>query len=170
VNGALTYRVSFMVLAGYAAGFYAGGDEYDGIVGQVEMRWNPTPGMRFAFGYDRDFFRSLLGNFHRRDRGYARGELLMGGSFLLGVEGSAGLYAFGTIVDGGGTPIGGERSDVRVEGALFAEYRVADWFALNASLGYVGDFTDYELRIAGVPPDPGAYQKFEAWAGARVFY
>ena len=174
-NGAITNRLSLMGVAGYAAGFYDSGDEFDSVVGQLELRWQVNPGTRLAIGYDRDFFRSIMGNFHRRDRGYANFQMLVAGSFMLALDASAGLYDFGSIVGPGGAGVGAggdsQRSDVRVDASLFAEYRAADWLGINATVGYIGDFTDFEFApITGAPTDPAKYSKLEAWGGVRLFY
>jgi len=176
INGAVTNTFSVLGIVGYAAGFYEDGDDYDSLIGQVEARWQISPGTRLAVGYDRDFFNSYLGGFNRRDRGYLNLQLLVGGSFLLGVEGSAGLYEFGPVVSSmGGAPIGTtiDRTDIRLTASLFAEYRFADWLALNGTFRYAADITDYQFNfVRGTGPviDPAEYQKMQAWAGVRAFY
>ncbi len=176
INGALTNKVSFSVLGGYAAGFYDGNvlDDYDSVIAQVELRWNISDTTRFLIGYDRDFENSVVGGSYRRDRGYTSFQLMVSSVFLLGIEGSVGLYDFGRVLDASGMAIGsGERSDVRASAQLFGEYRVTNWLGFNATLGYTGDFTDFSYnRVLGMAtvPDPAKYNKFEAWLGVRAFY
>ncbi|MEZ4252182.1 MAG: hypothetical protein R3B99_28545 [Polyangiales bacterium] len=81
---------------------------------------------------------------------------------------------FGTVLDGTGAMIGTtDRKDVWFQAKLFAEYRFTDYLGLNASLGYLGNFTDFEYTVdTGMGPvvDPAGFNKFEAWLGVRVFY
>ena len=176
LNGAFTTTFSALAMVGYAAGFYSEGSEYDDIVGQLELRFQFTPTSRFALGYDRDFQRSAIGSFYRHDRGYANLQVLFGSVFLLGVEGGVGLYDFGAVAAEDLMPLGTagyDRSDVRANVKLFAEYRVADWLGFNATGEYTGDFTDFQYdRIVGMTTtiDPAEYSKFEAWFGVRAFY
>lgn len=181
LNGAFTSDFSVLAAAGYAAGFYADtfsyDQEYESLVAQVEARWRISEATRLNFGYDRDFQPSFLGNFYRRDRGYANFQTIIGGAFLLGVEASFGFYEFGAIVlPDGMTPVGTttNRGDYRLIGSVFGEYRFTDWLGVNATVRYTGAFTDYEYRIPFPGPmtviDPAGYNKFEAWLGVRVFY
>lgn len=178
LNGAFTNRLSASVMVGYAAGFYGSTvDNFESIVGQAELRWQASENVKFAIGYDRNFHSSYIGNFNRVDRGYINFQLLLGGSFLIGAEASVGYVDFGTPLAPDGTPLGNpaERTDIRVSTSLFAEYRLTNWLALNATLRYTGDFTDYEYSIVdvlGAPPilDPAGYSKVEAFLGVRAFY
>ena len=64
------------------------------------------------------------------------------------------------------------RSDVMLIASLFAEYRFTEWFGLNATLRYTGDFTDWQYErtdAAGMVVAPARYNKFEAFLGARIF-
>ncbi len=176
LNGAFTQRFSLSAMVGYSAGFYsdARGDEYESVSGQLEARWTPSQTVRFSLGYDREFFPSFVGNFARRDQLYADLQVLLGGSFMLGAKIAGGLYGFGNLIDASGMPLGStlDRNDVRFSFSLFGEYRVKDWLGFNVSLGYTGQFTDYEYRTAtmmGTLIDPAGFNKFEAWGGVRIF-
>ncbi|MEM9195591.1 MAG: outer membrane beta-barrel protein [Myxococcota bacterium] len=177
VNGSITNTLSASVLVGYHAGFYDFGDEFESVAAQAEIRWQATPTTRFALGYDGDYSFSIAGGFARRDRGYANFQLLLGGAFLLGIEGSVANIDFGTQLDAAGNPLGAggvsERSDIQIIGSLFAEYRFTNWLGVNGNLTYTGNFTDFrylQLMGAALVPDPAEFQKFEAWLGVRAFY
>ncbi len=184
LNGAFTREFSVLATVGYAAGFYSGTatyeQEYESVAAQVEARWQISEQSRLTFGYDRDFQPSFVGNFYRRDRGYAAFQTVVDGSFLLGLDASFGYYEFGAIVEPDGmTPVGSsvQRGDYRLIGSVFGEYRFTNWLGLNATLRYTGSFTDYEYEVddpsPGTPPsflDPAGFNKFEAWLGVRVFY
>jgi hypothetical protein len=182
LNGAFTNEFSVLAMIGYGVGFFnqpvAVYDiEYESVVAQVEARWQITPDARLNFGYDRDFQPSFVGNFYRRDRGYANFQLLFAGSFLLGLEATVGYYEFGAIVrPDGTTPIGTTlaRGDIRFTAALFAEYRFTDWLGVNGTVRYTGNFTDYQYNVpdgmGGAFIDPAQYNKLELWLGVRVFY
>lgn len=184
LNGAFTSNFSVLALVGYGAGFFdtpspATYDmDYESIVAQLEARWQITPQMRLVFGYDRDFQPSFVGNFYRRDRGYANFQTVIDRVFLVGLAAEVGGYEFGAIVQPDAmTPVGSSltRSDIRIIGELFAEYRFTDWLGVNGTLRYSGAFTDFRYRVPidpSMPPvlDPAGFSKFEAWLGVRVFY
>jgi hypothetical protein len=184
LNGALTSNFSVLASVGYAAGFFdtpatlAGSydQNFESVVAQVEARWQIEENTRLTFGYDRDFRPSFIGNWFRQDRGYANFQWLFAGRFLLGVNASLGYYEFGRIVQPDGAAAGSSltRDDIRFIGSLFGEYRFTNWLGVNATLRYTGSFTDFSYRIdvPGMTPflDPAGFNKFEAWAGVRVFY
>lgn len=183
LNGAFTSNFSVLASAGYAAGFFdspvATYDmEYESLVAQLEARWQISQQVRLVFGYDRDFQPSFIGNFYRRDRGYANFQALIDRVFLVGVSAEVGGYEFGRIVQPDGMTMVGSslfRTDIRLIGALFAEYRFTDWLGVNGTLRYTGSFTDFSYRVDDPATgttflDPGGFNKFEAWLGVRVFY
>lgn len=181
MNGAFTSEFSVLAMVGYAAGFFdtalTGYDqEYESLIAQIEARWRIVPQARLVFGYDRDFQPSFLGNFFRRDRGYANFQTTIGGAFLLGVEASVGYYEFGAIVDPTGTMAGSslQRGDIRLIASLFAEYRFTEWLGVNGTITYTGNFTDFTYDVldgmGGTLLEPAGFNKFEASLGARVFY
>lgn len=181
LNGAITNNFSVLGAVGYSAGFYntrtPGYDvEFESVAAQVEARWQITPAMRLAFGYDRDFQPSFVGNFFRRDRGYANYQVLIERVFLLGIDASFGFYEFGAIIRPDGMLAGSslQRGDYRLIAGLFGEYRFTDWLGVNATLRYTGNFTDYQYLVEEfMRPsflEPAQFNKFEMWAGVRVFY
>lgn len=182
INGAITENITLQAMVGYGAGFYpqvsvAGtpyDQDYDSIVAQAEFGWTIMEGMRLAIGYDRDFFPSFIGNYYSRDRGYLNYQMLVGGVFLLALDFDVGYVDFGLIR--GGTPgmpiidtTAGSRTDIRVGGGLFAEYRFTEWLGVNATFRYTGQFTNYRYSNVGFV-DPAQFNKFEVFGGVRVFY
>ncbi|MBX3272827.1 MAG: hypothetical protein KF729_21370 [Sandaracinaceae bacterium] len=181
LNGAITPEFSVLGMVGYGAGFFEPHSptveqEFESLVAQVEARWQILPNVRLSFGYDRDFYPSLIGNFYRMDRGYIRTQFLIDRVFLLGADVSLGYFEFGRLYDnmGGLLGTGADRDDIRFLGSLFAEYRFTDWLGVNATFNYRGTFTDYQYDIAvpGMGPilDPAGFNKFQVWLGVRVFY
>ena len=175
INGAISRTWSFGALIGYAAGFFAAGEESDTVVGRLEGRLQPNPRLRWALGYDRSLRPFYMGNYLLADRGYTNLSALFGGVALLGLELSVAYERTGTALAADGSLLG---SAPRLEGvsgraSLFGEYRVKDWLAFNATLDWDAMFTDYTFRtpMGGVLPDPaGDYQRFDAWLGVRAFY
>ena len=179
VNGAVTSHLSVLGMVGHAAGFMASGlaDEYSSVVGQAEARWHFTPTANVGLGYDRDFFFSVVGNFHRRDRGYLNMSVLLARVFVIGAEAWVGYLDFGRVVDVTGAPLGADgttdRKDLVVGASLSGEYRLASWLGITTRVGYLGDFSDFEfarVTTAGLVPDPVDFQKFEVWGGLRASY
>lgn len=182
VNGALTNEFSVLVAAGYGAGFYNEGlggayrQDYESVVINAEARWQISEPVRLSFGYDRDFQPSFVGNFYRRDRGYANFQAIIERVVLVGVEASVGYYEFGAVIGADGMPTGTtlNRGDIRVTGELFLEWRIQDWLGVNGTVGYTGNFTDYvyfiDLPSGGTVMDPADFHKVELWLGVRAFY
>lgn len=176
INGAFTRTLGFTALIGYGVGFYEDSDDFSDVLVHLEMAYQPRPSMKLAIGYLRDVSTSFVGNFMQQDRIYATGQFLFGGSFLLGVKLALSFDDTGlALTVGGGELLGTQerRSDIRLLGSLFAEYRFTDWLGLNASLSYAAGFTDFDYTgpASAIYPDaPASYNKFEAWLGLRVFY
>jgi hypothetical protein len=183
LNGAITTNFSVVGMVGYGAGFYSSSPalpnydmEYESVIAQAEARWQISPSMRLVFGYDRDFQPSVLGNFFRRDRGYANYQVLFDRSLLIGANASFGYYEFGAIVrpDGSLAGTSTQRGDFRLIASVFGEYRFTDWLGVNATLQYTGNFTDFQYLVDSLGMasflEPAQFSKFEAWGGVRVFY
>ncbi len=175
LNGIVTTRFSLTAMIGYSAGFYEVRDEFDGVIGRLEGRWNFRRNMSLLGGYSRDYSRSFLGNSMRTDRLYASAEGTFGGVFLMRLRLGADYIDFGTPLGPNGNLLGNQadRQDWRLLASLFGEYRLSNMIGLNATLQYSGDYTDYAFvgDAAGQPfLDPAGWTKFEAYAGARVFY
>ncbi|MCS6858410.1 MAG: hypothetical protein NZM37_11910 [Sandaracinaceae bacterium] len=181
-NGALSETISAALFFGYGAGFFPQttvrevpyDQDYDSIVAQAELQWRITETMNLRFGYDRDMFPSVLGNYYSRDRGYIAYQMLISGVFLLSADFDISYVDFGAIR--GGDPSrpfidrrNGEREDVRVGAGLFGELRFTDWFGINATFRYTGQFTDYRFDAVDFV-DPASFNKVELFLGARVFY
>lgn len=196
LNGAITNNISLTGMVGYAAGFFTSPtpsmyvQNYDNVVGQLQLSWNIVPGTRVALGYNRSYNTAVLGNYASNDRGYISFSTVVGGVFLLGVDADVAYVDYGVIVGPSGSlpcsvgssgPVGGacipSREDVRVTASIFAEYRLTDWLGINTTLRYMGDFTSFHYNVAmtsggttTLVPDPAGYNKFEAFLGVRVFY
>ncbi|MEM7447180.1 MAG: hypothetical protein AAF355_02960 [Myxococcota bacterium] len=174
IDGAFTQRFSLRALVGYAVGFYDtddfAGDEYESVVGQLEGRLSIGESSSVSFGYDRTFARAFMGNFQSRDRLYTRVQALALGALLLGADFSVNFLNFGATSLG--TDPGEERSDALLHAGIFAEYRATDWLALNGTVLYRADFTDFDFSVdrGTSSVDAAEFSKFEAWSGVRVFY
>jgi hypothetical protein len=182
INGAISNSVSFLLMAGYGVGFFQDDDlrEYDSVIANAELSWQPQGNTTLTVGYDRSFQPSVIGGFFRQDRGYIRSELLFAGRVLVGATAHVAGVEFGRLIDADGDPLGTEdgsptdqRSDLRYGVDLFAEYRFTDWLALNATFGYLNTSTDFAFdRLVDevVVPDAADFQKFEVFGGVRAFY
>ena len=179
-NGAITRKVSATLLAGYTAGFFKVGDNYQDFAGQAQVRWQLTQVDRVSLGYSRQTFPSFIGNFYRNDLFTLDGQTLLFRRLFVDLTLSAGLVSFGTPVRADnptialGTNADGSpsRHDVRLIGQLFTEYRFADWLGVNATLRYVADLTGYRYLNADLPSgfDAVNYKKFQAFLGVRAMF
>lgn len=177
VNGVLSTKLSLTLAAGYGAGFYATGSEYDGFLARAELRYRVRPGVTLTAGYARDYAASYIGNFAQTDTGYINSEMAFTGRFLIGSQMSVGYGRTGQALLRTGGFLGNyqQRVDLRALVRLYGEYRPTSYLAITLNLEYLGDFTTYTFvtpsGVTGVLPDPPAqYQRFDAWLGVRVFH
>jgi hypothetical protein len=172
LNGALTQRVGFTLAGGYGAGFYEDDNDYENVIAQVELRWRLRQTMLWALGYDRDYSTAFQGNFARMDRVKTRLQAMLGRTVVLGARAELTFVDFGRDenLDATGE---GERNDIQLLTNLNGEYRIVDWLALTAELGYLENFTDFEYVLVDADGDevvdPAEYRRFEAWFGVRAF-
>jgi hypothetical protein len=170
INGLLTTRLTLLAMVGYGAAFYDRFDDFDSVIGQLELGYIIGPTANVKLGYSRDFYDSFLSNYYVEDRFYLEYSQMIGGRVLLGVRGGVGLFSYATWFDTGvGTPSDPTRNDLRATASLFGEYRATDWLGINLSIDYQGNFTDWTYS-AGAGVDHGDYSKLQAYGGVRVFY
>lgn len=190
LNGLITPRFSLLAMAGYGASFYSNSKvstpQYDSVIGQVEAKWfvSANPGTdapanvsltlsSIALGYTRDFQNSLLGNYYGSDRGYAKMSFFFAQRVLLSLEGGVGAVEYPTVSLSGVAAPHAPFTDIRADGTLYAEYRLSDSFALNATGRYTQNFSNAQLTTAGAAGTTGLYdmswQRLEAYLGVRWF-
>lgn len=175
LNGAVTPKLSATVAVGYTSLFVKDAvfDDFDSVIGQAGLKLRLSPTASLGFGYEREAQGSVVGLYRIQDRGYLDFQWLFGRSLLLAFNTWVGFMQFGTIVSADGTVLG-DRDDIFVSARLFGEYRFTEWLALNATVGYFGDFTDFDYQTddgaGGLIVDPAGFNKVEAWLGLRVFY
>jgi hypothetical protein len=181
VNGAITAKVSIQGEVGYGAALIKETlfTETETVIGKLYLTLRPRPTMTLRVGYDRGIHPSFSGIYYTLDRGLAEIETMLSGRVLTGARVWAGYLQTGTVLsmDASASPINPEgetvRTDVVVNGSLFGEYRVRDWFAITASAALIYDQTGFRYNrffLGPVPPDPADFFKVEVWGGARVFY
>ncbi|MCA9597073.1 MAG: hypothetical protein KC776_27350 [Myxococcales bacterium] len=189
VNGLVTNHFAFLALGGWAASFYesTGGipvRNYDGPVGQAELKWfilpQPTlqPGdataglASIAIGYVRDYTNSYLADYYRRDRGYANLSYFIGGRVLLSAEGGLSHLTHSTSFFTDGTVRNASFGENRVDARLFAEYRPSDTIGINTTLRYDAALDDNRIRDSQANPasvDNLQFTRYQAWLGVRWF-
>ncbi|MSP24004.1 MAG: hypothetical protein EXR75_02345 [Myxococcales bacterium] len=182
LNGLITPSFGALAMVGWGASFYSGGaDDFDSVIAQAELKWFFTPAASsdplkmsaplsgLTLGFARDFQDSLIGTYAEKDQGYVRFNYLFGGAFLLLAEAAAGAVVFPAGANASfGQPAGW--TDLRVDGRVFAEYRIKDFVGLDAELSYTGYFSNTALAFPNVTGvDRLAYQQIAAFIGARWF-
>jgi len=176
MTGLLTNRVSLLALLGYQGTFYERGDNADTVVGQAELQWLIDIRSRLRGGFVRDVQPSVFGNFFTRNRGYVSYLQSFSGRFVLSVDAGVSLNQYGYIANRGtGTPLTpvsgvdattGRFNTVRVDGTLFAEYRLSDVFGINASARAESLIApDVKLGPQQLPID---WTRFDAFLGVRA--
>lgn len=172
LNGAITSRIAATIAAGYAVGFFDGGDEFEGLTLNAEARYTPSEISEIGLGFERAYTPAYQGNFVLRNQGYGRLRLFFGGAFVLATKLAIEFLEFG--VD----PVQGPREDTRYSADVSGEYRFVDWLALTAQFSALVDDTDFVSRVevpgtggsSIVIEDPAKFTAFEAWLGLRAFF
>jgi len=195
ISGLVTQRFGVLAAVGYGATFFKdptlpSSVQFDSITGQAEGTFylgqgpaTDSPGeatlllSSVSLGFARDFQTSLLGNFYNYNRLYARLEYWFGGRVLVNLTGYGEQLnyppAFSTLTT---ALVPNEFTNYRVGGALFAEYRFTQAFAINTTLDYSQQISDTQLP-ASTPAgftQTGVfdlnYRRFQAFLGVRYFY
>lgn len=188
LNGLITNHFAALALAGWAASFYeprAGipAHNYDGPVGQAELKWfilpqptlapdQATVGLSsIALGYVRDYNNSYLGDFYRRDRGYANFSYFIAGAFLVSLEGGYNYLSHSPSYFNNGAQQQGGFGQSRLDATLFGEYRPSDTIGINATIRYTAAPENRRIDVVqgGAQQDNLQFSRWEAFVGARWF-
>ena len=152
--GLLTEKVRVVIKGGYANTFAQKGESFSGFIGQLEVGYEPGPVTRLAVGVQRSVEPvSDLYGWYSDYRGYATGQVLLGGRLLFTGSGSVDSISFANK-DG--------RQDLQAQAGLALEYQVTELF--RAALG--GQFTFRDSSEAG----PFNYARTELFARLTVSY
>ncbi|MES1187861.1 MAG: hypothetical protein ABUL60_28845 [Myxococcales bacterium] len=177
-HGLVTYHLALMGLVGWTTSFYeAQGNikprQFDSVVAHAEARWflqsrpdldstTITSGLSsIAVGYLRSFSNSYYGSFYQRDRGYLQFSMFLLGAVAGGIEFGVSRVAYPAVT----VPAPKDSfSQLRLDGRMFAEYRLTDIWAMNATLQY--DKVNSEV----VNNEHLDYDRFQAYVGMRLFW
>lgn len=182
VNGLITPSFGVLVMGGWGASFYepvGERNDFDSFIGQAELKWFLTPNSgpnptgastsqsSLSVGFLRDFQDSFIGTYVERDRAYANFSYFFGGTVLIVVDGGVGPMIYPDLQAGNGSPQDqASWTDIRYDVSVFGEYRIKDYFGINALLRYSGNASETTFAIEG-QSDSLQWQSFEAYLGAR---
>jgi hypothetical protein len=179
LNGLVTNQLALLAMAGWGSSFYQGlnAQQYDGFIGQAEIKWFITPGTgnelmggplpisTAALGYMRDFYNSYLGDYFLRDRFYLTLSHLFSGRFLLVVDASYSPTSYPTVFAADRTTVTHAAFNAPYAAAsAFGEYRISDTFGINTTLRYTANITDVVVQSDNI-----GWNRFEAFLGVRWF-
>lgn len=190
-SGLVTNRLAFLIMGGWNSTFYehnkaVSGQNYDGYVGQAELKYFVMPTAEgasaqtgissVAVGFLRDATNSYLGSFFTRDRGYVAFDWFLGGVFLANVQGGFSRYQFPAS-----SANNGAFDQRHVDATVFMEYRFSDTFAVNGTFSFDQAFGTGPKNQPGVFVGPNAtgtgnlyddleYQRVQAYLGLRLFW
>ncbi len=181
--GLFTPRFGLALNVGYGAAFFGKGDDFDSFIGNAELRFFVTPMSAIRAGFIRDIQPSYFTNYYERNEWYLAYEQLIAGRVLLSAKFRLGYWKYAVLYQDDGAGVltvsdaftnldKNHRVDWPVlKAMLFAEYRITDWIAINATFEYTGNFTDTRLAstvASGAIPE--SYNKFEVFGGVRAMY
>ncbi len=181
LNGLVTKRLSLLGMGGWATSFYRNQiglvRNYDGFVWKGEAKWFLTADGRLqdgsanvgasalAIGILRDYNDSYLGDFFRRDRGYAQFSYLIGGRVITTLSGGISRLTYPDFLFTGieQESFGETRWDV----AGLVEYRPLSTVGINLQVLY--DQNISQVIEADTFEDDLSFSRFRAVLGARWF-
>lgn len=188
LNGLFTNHFALLAMAGWAASFYESNGlvpvrNYEGPVAHGELKWFilPQPQLQpgdatvglasIAAGYIRDYSNSYLGDYYRRDRGYANISYFAGGVALLTLEGGFNRHTHPDTFFADGNPRTGSFGENRMDATAFAEYRPSDTVGINTTFRYTAALDDVRIPVDQVTgaTDNLQFSRFQIWVGARWF-
>ena len=180
-HGLVTYHLGLFGMLGWGSSFYKKSAnsiaprQFDSLLANAEARWfiqsRPTldstsavSGLSsIAVGYQRTFSNSYYGSFYQRDRGYLQFSMFLLDAIAAGLEFGLARVAYPEAITNDGT-VNPSFAQTRVDGRAFAEYRLTDTLAANATIQY--DRASREV----VNDDDLGYSRFQAYVGARAFW
>jgi hypothetical protein len=183
INGLITSSFAVLAMVGWGASFYPDNvPNFNSVIGQAEIRWFLTPNpssdpqaatltlSSLALGYTRDFQNSYVTTYYTRDRGYLSLTYFFAGRVLTVLEGGVAAIEYPTFTRFAGAPQTQAFTDLLYDASLFAEYRLADSFGINATFRYGQYVGNTPIPSpGGGTPDNLSWQRFEAYAGVRWF-
>ncbi len=182
VSGLITPSFGVLAMGGWGSSFYepvGERNDFDSFIGQAEIKWYLTPNASpsptapatsqssLSLGFIRDFQDSFIGTYVERDRAYANFSYFFGGSVLVVVDGGVGPMVYPDIEAGVGSPsTQAGWTDIRYDASVFGEYRIKDYFGINALIRYSGNASSTRIAVEG-DNNSLQWQSFEAYLGAR---
>jgi hypothetical protein len=199
INGLITPRLSFLGMVGYGGSFFVPATpngtppaQFDSVIGQAEFKFYLTaqPGdtgltsltlSSIALGYNRDFSTSYLADYYTSDKGYLKFSYFFGGRALVSFTGAVGAVEYPTFQVYSPTAnnaafTNAAFTDVRIETALYGEYRFTNYFGLTFTAKYTNNLSNEFIQLpkavtgaAGVTEYAMEWQRLELYAGVRLF-
>lgn len=193
ITGLITNRLGALASAGWGSSFYQNPAaphirQYDSVTAQAELTYylsapdsgnGGEPGQvsvllsSVSLGYMRDFQTSLLGNFYELNKGYARAQWAAGGRAIVSLDGYVQAMTYPDIFLNAGGPVPvqalGGFTNYGAGGVLFGEYRLADSFGINTTIDYQQVMSDTQIPYGGGLVFDMAYNRLQAFLGARWF-
>lgn len=200
VTGLVTNWFGTTVAGGYSATFFKNPEllttrQFDSFNAQVDGTFYIGAGNRgvdspgdatlllstATIGFQRDFQRSLIGNFYGSNRAYVAVEYWFGNKVVLNgrITGEMldypPVFLTGVVPGGPGTGTVGEFTNYRLIGGLFAEYRFSSTLGLNTSINYTQQFSSTQLPAGQIPGTQNQgvfdqnYGRLQAFLGFRYF-
>jgi len=175
--GLFTSKFGVALRGGYTGGFYSGGDELDSWLLNAELRFFTTPMSMLRIGFIRDRRPSYFTNYYMRNEGYITYEQLIKGRVLVSAKVLGSYLQYSTMYEGNPPNLhpctlvnDPTRTDWYISTLLFAEYRIRDYVAVNLTLQFDADITDFEVNAGVYGNIPEQYYKFAGFLGVRAMY
>lgn len=187
--GLLTDRIGVTAMIGWGAAFYQnaspgnGVRDEDTVIGQAEFRYYFTDQEQFdagapvsdiAIGFIRDFSNSYLGNYYERNRGYVSISALWAQRVYTSLQAGIASIRYADVLGRDtGRLLAPSFTDGRVDATLFLEYRLSDWFGINATGQFLSELSNTKIPFSSATGSgyfAMNFNRFQAFAGVRAFY
>ena len=177
LRGLITPRISALVAAGYANGFYSSGATTNGLLGssylQAQATFTPTVLSRIVVGYLHDFVNSVISNYYNDDSVYASWVQQLGGRVALDLSGRYSHKDFqGFVVNNGADmPVVTPRHDNSFTVGATLDYFVRNWIYAGIGYSVITNSSDYTLMpVTSGPTSSTDYVKQQVFARLGVTY
>ncbi len=166
VRGHITRRLSVLLQAGWAYGFYASGSSFNGPIGLARFSLRVTPTTLLQLGYARDYEDSTYANYYGEHRVFFSAEQRLWSR--LGLKADVGYhiidYARFVPTDPDYTVTQRNRNEHVLRLGAEISVDATRWLGFKVSYAYEAMFSDFAIRHEGKVADVPTYYRHQVFA------
>ena len=158
MSGYVTKRLTLLLQAGWAQGFYEAGPSFGGPIGLARLGYHVTKSTLLQIGYGRDYEDAYWANYYGEHRVFLSAQQQFFDRRLdLQVKASYHFMEYARFVPEGAeyTVSQSEREEHALRLGVTAQFDITRWLGLTVGYSYTALFSDFVIRhegeIADVP-------------------